>query len=290
MTISPKTLIIGIFSLLCSFSFTVQAANLIAFIAADTFDYSVGTSVQLDFDHILAEMKNVERYTGLTLKTITLNGKDNNTTNFLKELQSLRANKDDVIVFYYAGHGYRTAASGKSPWPNLVFTQEPKYQHKGIQYEYIIYTLMQQHPRLLITIADVCNNELRADRAPPVVNRLLAAAPNPETIRNNYKHLYLEEVGMINATGAKIGEFSTGNDEDGGAFTKAFINSFAVETESPSAPSWKTLLERASAKVTARCIEWAKEENYNLEDADRNGDIQHPYFEITTNHSVTISQ
>jgi hypothetical protein len=123
-----------------------------------------------------------------------------------------------------------------------------------------------------------------------VVNRLLAAAPNPETIRNNYKHLYLEEVGMINATGAKIGEFSTGNEDDGGAFTKAFIDSFTKETESPSAPSWKTILERASAKVTARCIEWAKEENISLEEADRNGDIQHPYFEIITNHSVTISQ
>lgn len=281
-----QSFVIGIIVILSTFSFATQAANLIAFIASDTLDESIGTSVNLDFEHIRTEMKNVANYTGLNLKEILMKDRANTTKTFLQNLKSLRANNDDVIVFYYAGHGYRTYSKGDSPWPNLVFTQEAKHQHKGIEYDYVIHTLMEKQPRLLLTIADVCNSF--TSRAPPIVTKkAMATAPNIERIRANYKHLYLDEVGMINVTSAKMGELATGNYEDGGAFTKAFLDSLKNETENASVASWHTILERASAKVTQDSIGWAKEEGITLDEAQKKGDIQHPYFEIITNNSIS---
>ena len=282
-----QSIAIGVFLVIATFSFTAQAANLIAFIASDTLDYNIGTSVSLDFNHMRTEMKNVARYTGLTLKEILLKDKTNNTQTFRQNLNSIHANKDDVIVFFYAGHGFRTKSKSDSPWPNLVFTQEPQHQDKGIQYDFVIHTLMEKKPRLLITIADVCNSFVREDRAPPLVTKALLIAPNTEKIRANYKHLYLDEIGMINIAGAKIGEYATGNDNNGGAFTKAFIDSVKNETEKSSVASWRNILERASAKVTQDSIDWAKEDEILIETAEKDGDIQHPYFEIITNNGAS---
>lgn len=285
MKILRQSIVAVSLCLVVLFSSSAQAANLIAFIVADTYDDYIGTSVSIDFDNIRHEMNNVSQYTGLNLKEILIQGKANTSQNFLQTLKSITANKEDVLVFFYAGHGYRTPSKGSSPWPNLVFTQEKGGQHKGIKYEYIIYQLMEKKPRLLITIADVCNDLLSDRKAPPLVPKMLAGAPNVETIRANYKHLYLDEAGMINITAAKIGETAAGDDDDGGVFTKAFLASIKFETANATSADWRTLIERASAKVTEESIVWARQHGTPLDRAEKEGEIQHPYFEIITKNS-----
>lgn len=250
-----------------SLSFSAQAANLIAIIASDTLDDAIGQSVKLDFDHMRKEMQNVAKYTGLTLKEVLMQGKSTNPQQFLQQLNGVKANSDDVIVFFFGGHGYRTKSKGSSPWPNLVFSQ----QDKGLEYEYVIYQLMEKHPRFLMTIADVCNSFVGEKSAPPVVaTRSLRAVPSEDKIRSNYQHLFLEEEGMINITSAQVGEYASGSDNEGGAFTFAFIKSLRDETKSASKISWKTVLDKAKAKVTNDSIKYSHSKD----------DIQHPYYEM----------
>ncbi|MBX9586723.1 MAG: caspase family protein [Gammaproteobacteria bacterium] len=256
------------FVLLATLSFSAQAANLIAIIASDTLDESIGQSVKQDFNHMRKEMQNVAKYTGLTLKEVLMQGKSTNPQLFLQQINSVKANSDDVIVFFFGGHGYRTKSKGSSPWPNLVFSQ----QDEGLQYEYVIYNLMQKHPRFLLTIADVCNSFIGEKSAPPIVaTRSLRAVPSENKIRSNYQHLFLEEEGMINVTSAQIGEFASGSDNEGGAFTYAFLKSLKDETKNAPKASWKTLLDRAKTNVT----------NDSLRYAQSKDDIQHPYFELS---------
>lgn len=250
-----------------SLSFSAQAANLIAIIAADTLDDAIGRSVKIDFNHMRKEMQTVAKYTGLTLKEVLMQGKSTNPQQFLQQLNNVKANPDDIIVFFYGGHGYRTESKGSSPWPNLVFSQ----QDKGLEYDYVIYSLMEKHPRFLITIADVCNSFIGEKSAPPVVaTRSLRAVPSDTKIRANYQHLFLEEEGMINITSAQIGEYASGSDKEGGAFTYAFINSLHDETKNASKASWKMLIDRADTKVT----------NDSLRYSESKEDIQHPYYEM----------
>lgn len=285
MKMLRQTIAVVSFCFIVLFSFSVQAANLIAFIVADTYDEYVGTSVGIDFDNVRQEMKNVSQYTGLDLKEILIEGRANTTQNFLQTLKSINTNKDDVVVFFYAGHGYRTPSKGTNPWPNLVFTQEKGRQHKGIPYEYVIYQLMEKKPRLLITIADVCNDLLTDKKAPPVVTKMWAGAPNVEHIRANYKHLYLDEAGMINITAAKMGETAAGDDDEGGLFTKAFLASMKFESANATSANWRTLIEKASTKVTEESILWARKHGTPLDRAEKEGEIQHPYFVIITKNS-----
>ncbi len=255
------------FVLLATLSFSAQAANLIAIIASDTLDEDIGRSVKQDFNHMRKEMQNVAKYTGLTLKEVLMEGKSTNPQLFLQQLNAVKANSDDVIVFFFGGHGYRTKSKGSSPWPNLVFSQ----QDKGLAYDYVIYNLMQKHPRFLLTIADVCNSFVGEKSAPPVVaTRSMRAVPSDNQIRSNYQHLFLEEEGMINVTSAQIGEFASGSDNQGGAFTYAFVKSLKDETKSAKKASWKILLDRAKTNVTKDSIKYAESKD----------DIQHPYFEM----------
>ncbi len=287
MKILRQTSAVVALCLIALFSFSAQAANLIAFIVADTYDDSVGSSVGIDFDNVRQEMNNVSQYTGLSLKEVLIQGKANTTQNFIQTLKSLSPNKEDVLVFFYAGHGYRTPSKGNNPWPNLVFTQEKGGQHKGIDYQYIIYQLMEKKPRLLITIADVCNDLLSDRKAPPVVTKMWASAPNVEKIRANYKHLYLDEAGMINITAATMGETAAGDEDDGGVFTKAFLDSMKFETANATPANWRALIERASAKVTEESILYAKQHGTPLDRAEKEGEIQHPYFQIITKNSAS---
>ncbi len=257
--------------LFSTLSFSAQAANLIAIIASDTLDEDIGQSVKQDFNHMRKQAQEVAKYTGLTLKEILMEGRSTNPQQFLKQLNSVKANSDDVILFFFGGHGYRTKSKGSSPWPNLVFSQ----QDKGLEYDYVIYNLMEKHPRFLITIADVCNSFVGEKSAPPVVaTRSLRAVPSEDKIRANYQHLFLEEQGMINITSAQVGEYASGSDNQGGAFTYAFIKNLKDETRNAGKASWKKLLERAKTDVT----------NDSIRNSHSKEDIQHPYFEMHVNN------
>lgn len=260
-----------IFTIAAAVTLSVQAADLIAIIASDTLDKDIGKSVKLDFDHMRKAMQTVANYTGLNLKEVLMEGQSTNPQQFLQQLNSIRAGSDDVVVFYFGGHGYRTKSKGDSPWPNLIFTQ----QDQGLEYDYVIYNLMEKHPRLLITIADVCNSFIGERSAPPLVNRAYAAAIPDEKIRANYQHLFLDEAGMINITSSQVGETSSGNNTEGGAFTSAFLQNLSDEVKNADDASWELLLERTKTKVAID----SKKHNQSKQES------QHPYYEINTKNS-----
>jgi hypothetical protein len=266
-----QVIIASFFLITATLSFSIQAADLIAIIAADTLDQDIGKSVKKDFNNMRKQMQTVAKYTGLNLKEVLMEGRSTNPQLFMQKINAVKANSDDVIVFYFGGHGYRTLSKGKSPWPNLVFSQ----QDKGIEYDLVIYNLMQKHPRFLITIADVCNSFIKDKNAPPLVTRAFRAAIPEDIIRSNYQQLFLKEAGMINVTSSQVGETSAGSDEEGGAYTSAFLISLRDETKLVSTAKWRTLLERAKTKVI----------NDSTRGAESKSDIQHPYYEMNVKNS-----
>jgi hypothetical protein len=265
-------------ALASSLSLSANAANLIAIIASDTLDTKIGASVQADFDHMRQQMQKIANYTGLNLQEILI--KEDATTPhvLLQKIKEIKATKDDVIVFYYSGHGFRTQSKGDSPWPNLYFTQSGnkdsygQFDGEGLKYELVMFKLMEKNPRFLLTMADVCNSFINESYAPPMVNRAFFAAAPEAKIRENYRHLFLDEAGMINLTSAKIGEYAWGGSR-GGEFTNAFIDSLANETKFAQAANWHTVIDNATMTVV-------NNSSKNASTAPKK--VQHPYAEVNT--------
>lgn len=83
-----------------------------------------------------------------------------------QELVNLKAGPDDVIVFYYIGHGGRST-NDKTQWPQMQMAQD--YDEGFIPLEWVHNTLKGKNARLAVTIGMCCNsytNGLSAKSAP----------------------------------------------------------------------------------------------------------------------------
>lgn len=231
-----------------------SARNLYSIIVADTNDEAIGTSVQADFNHVRTKMQEVANYIGLDLKEISIKGNSNKPSLVLESLRNAPIQNDDIVVFYYSGHGYRTNNKGSSPWPNLYFSTPDQ----GVKYETIISTLNSKHPRFLLTMVDVCNSFIPDNGAPPLVTREIVSAAQSTRIKTNYKHLFLDSVGSINITSSSAGEYSYGY-TDGGLYTNAFLTTMTSMVNTKSSVQWDAILDKAASMVNQQ---------------------EHPYFEL----------
>lgn len=239
-----------------------HAANLISIVVADTKDHSIGESVKIDFERMQTMMREAAKFTELNPIEIHLEGNDTTPSNLFKKMDELTVAPDDVVVFFFAGHGYHlTSESSTTPWPHLYFSQHGR----GLFFEDVIRDLEAKNPRFLLAVADVCNS-LIPDSYAPLRARAARFENRVDDIReHNYKQLFLETSGTVKITGASVSEFAWGGD-NGGAFTRSFINSVNESVISTGGIDWNLILNKSYIQ-TALITSFAPS-------------IQHPYFEM----------
>lgn len=245
-----------------------NAANLISVIVADTMDYSIGESVKIDSGRMQAIVKQAARFTDLNPIEICLTGNDTTSTNVLKKLDELSVSQEDVVIFYFAGHGYHlTSEQNSTPWPNLYFS----VNGQGLFFEKIIKDLESKKPRLLLAIADVCNS-LIPDSHAPLRARAHALKSSYEDIREyNYKQLFLETSGTIKVAGSSVGEFAWGG-YNGAIFTYSFANSLNEAVTSTTGVDWNLIL--ANSYIRTAIL------------TSQTSTTQHPYYEVELSERV----
>lgn len=222
---------------------SLSAANLHTFIICDTHGHNIGDSVEVDLHNIRNQAHTIALQTGLSIKEILFHGEKVKPKEVEKAVKNLKVNREDVLLFYFSGHGYRTPSKMSNPWPNMYFS----ITEEGMDFAEVADKLERKKPRLLLMIADCCNNEMRESVAPPLYNA--------ETLRtmmdrskSNYKTLFLKTRGVILVTSSKAGEYSWCV-PTGALFTNAFLKSLQEEVVTKGEPDWQVLLDRASFAV-----------------------------------------
>jgi hypothetical protein len=243
---------------------SVTAANLHAFIVCDTHADNIEKSVQADYRRILNEIKYICKLTKLKPKIKTFTGY-NVDSDFVNKLDSLNVKPDDVIIFYWSGHGKRFDFQ-ENPWPVFDFT----YDDIVVSQYTITQLLMDKHPRLILSIADCCNDYLGK-------SLILESRKISNSKKNNYRKLFLDSSGTYIATAALPGEFSFGlnrtirewNLPPGGYYTTAFLEVLDEETsvKNPTI-SWDLLFTLTGEKTIG----------YQLRDVDDPTVYHHPQF------------
>jgi len=223
---------------------SVFAAKIIPVIIADTNDKDIGKECVSDIKIMKAFVADVKKYTDLPGKPIVINGDNVEPGYMLDQLEKLNVEEDDVLLFYFSGHGYRTFWKLFSPWPYLFFSTD----NIGLKYDDVMKMLRLKEPRLLITFADVCNKSVPLMFAPPVYKKAI----DTEQLRANYRHLFLESRGTIYVTSAKRGEYAWGV-EQGAVYTLAFLQSFGEFISLGRLPVWQEIMDRA-AELTDNTI------------------------------------
>lgn len=224
---------------------TVFAATLHTILVADTLAPDVGGPAAKDLEMMDAEMERIAHHTDLERKNYRLEGDAVKPQELLSIIEQLSVSEEDVVIFYFSGHGFRTLSSGDTPWPNLTFSQTDQ----ALPLERVGQMLEHHKPRLLIMLADACNNYLPEFLAPSVLLRKGRSTPvDEDTLRENYRKLFVETKGVIIATGAEKGDFSWST-KRGSLFTIAFLNQLNRAILSPTTVDWAMLLERTADQV-----------------------------------------
>jgi hypothetical protein len=161
-------------------------------------------------------------------------------------VENVQLSADDIVVFYYAGHG--TQNNGHSDFPLLCLGQ--KREIKCLPLSWIHNTLIARKPRLTITIGMCCNSrqpQVEGTYAPRFGLSFDSGAIITSEQEEAIRKMFLNYTGDLIITSASPMERSfavlTTNTEASDYFSLNLISKFENIKVSNGEPSWDTLLK-----------------------------------------------
>lgn len=194
---------------------------------------------------------------------------DFNSAMVNREIENLNVKKNDIVVFYYSGHG---ANSGNDVWPTLTFDA---YGRDSYWQTEILRKLRIKctdgnlfKPKLLICIADCCNN---------VHDGNIRGTFDPENNASGIKKLFTGFPGRLTITmsASMKGQLSVSDLSSGSLFGFSLRRAIKDGTRYGS-PTWESILESA------------KQETAKLAAQRNNIETGKPYYQVPQ-YSIKIS-
>jgi|GEM_PF-1199292 len=240
-------LLAGVVGLLVAVG-AVQAADLHFIVLADTTDVSIGTVDDLNNAQTWAQA--IATNTGLTLNFQSLSGAQLTEANVRTLLGNVQAGVEDVIYFYYTGHG---GNPGNVTWPVFYFVNSTQAGSE-VSFDEVVETLQPKNPRLLVVLADCCNNYPSQAGYPF----------HQPTIRDSsqyaqaFQQLFVDFQGTVLASGCEPGQFSLGGQGQGGLFTNTFMDSFYSLAGTQSVLIWDDVLSKTKTDAKAEALQYGE--------------------------------
>lgn len=143
---------------------TIVGQTFHAIIFANTKNSDIGESVTIDFKRMGLEMTTIAKSIGYTLKKYYYYGtqEDFNRNNLERVLTNLSCTPNDIVFFYYSGHGGR-AMNEKTDFPEMcLFVNDENFKSSSQLYPlHDVYSrIRKKNPRLTIVMGDLCNSLL----------------------------------------------------------------------------------------------------------------------------------
>jgi hypothetical protein len=190
------------------------------------------------------EVTRIQWYTQLRLIEINFTGENLVPSEIFNFIRDIQFNHDDVVIFFFTGHGYRTPSKINNPWPNLYCS----ITEQGVDFYQITKLLEEKNPGLLVALCDCCNNILPESAAPEVISKEFLSEAMDTRLRENYQSLFLQTTGVIRVRSSDVGEYSWCNSR-GAVFLLAFLESLQKHTRSDQRATWKNIFDTTVSKV-----------------------------------------
>lgn len=209
----------------------------------------IGPSVTVDFERMGIEMTSIASFIGYKLKKYYYYDTPArfSRNSLLNVLNNLSCSRDDIVFFYYSGHGLR-AENEASQYPEMVL--HVPYSGASADDLYPLYNVYQKirnkNPRLTIVFGDLCNSTIKGYYSEYGSSR--GATTKSIEACDIYKNLFLNVKGGLIAASSKPGhtsgcyEYKDGT-EGGGTFTASFLDCLGYFVSQGKDVSWSSLLE-----------------------------------------------
>lgn len=197
---------------------SAQTLHVINF--CNTLDPNIGCEV--DFPRTKQEAGLIAAYLNYGIKYYEGVGQNCSNENLMNTLNSLRCNKDDIILFYYSGHGARSPQD-QSEFPQMCLKYSGYDQNKFVAVHTVIEKLQSKGARFTLVMTDCCNSTVPGISAKSLMSKNGGTIVYDEAVARRYRKLFLEKKGIVAVTSSKKGQTSQGNKVNGGLFSYAFF-------------------------------------------------------------------
>lgn len=224
-------------------------------LVANTTDVKIGANGAADIKKMEETFYLIEEYLGIKpTKIFRIAGQRFNKKNIeILLTDSLQPKPNDIVVFYYTGHGFRKPGKDSiRPYPFLDFTtkKDADYYKESMNIEDIFLQIKQKGARLNLVLSDCCN----ADFANVV--RILGLDPNK---RSSNLEWSIDHIGKLFASPQKVSILATAagknqlastNPALGGFYTNYFLTAMKTKFEKNAKNiSWAAIFEEARSKT-----------------------------------------
>jgi hypothetical protein len=241
---------------------TAAKLHLVLFINTDIPD--IGQSCAVDQRVMETEFREISKAVGLPFQKYVLNGDKFTKANAEKILRDLEVGKNDVVLFYYSGHGFRWSnQTDRYPQLDMRYSEyTPLSDKTSLALSDVYRIISSKGGRLNIILSDCCNSDIGRNQMTSTTFMASRAFQGAEI--EKLKTLFLKSSGTMIITGSSPGEYSWCN-VNGGFFTLSFIQSLKEEIGymRNGAPSWEHIAQNAvkSTQYKAKNCNGCKPQN-----------------------------
>lgn len=256
--------LIAVFALSCHVHIKADNVKIHAIVFCNTDDPKIGEGCQSDQERFAEELGVIETAIGSEEDWQVFPGKECNKPNLERAISNLNCGPNDVVFFYYSGHGVHAKADPADGWlPQMCLNYESYDQDKFVPVTYVRDQLKSKPARLSIILTDCCNNEASWVSVKSLISDQKDAPDVDKIDVDRLKKLFYESRGMVIATSSKRGQVSYGPKE-GGCFSVAFWDEIYRVEQGAGNADWNSVIE-ATRQRTLRYTSNKQEPVYKID-------------------------
>lgn len=241
--------------------------RLLLLVVADTLDETIGASCSRDMQRAVETFKNLTDYLGIKFQPATICGKQYSKANVQSAINVLRPVPNDIVVFYYSGHGFRMPEKPRE-FPNLKLKNFKNFRQNfrdsvswirkdrqdnitySINIEDIFDMIRKKGARFNLVLSDCCDDDIFSVNATGTRPGKTKGS-GVEWSEDNIRALFLNKTPMsILATAAKEGQRASSNNNFGGFFSYFFKMSMENYcSKLKTSPTWDQLFQDATTQT-----------------------------------------
>lgn len=240
-----KKLIAAFAALQLAFGLHAQTFHLILF--CNTIDEKIGASCEKDHNLVYQEASTIADYLNYDIKYYDYYGQNCSREKLLGLLADLNCAANDIVMFYYSGHGVHAAADPGS-FPQMCLKYSGYQQDMFVPVRTVKEALDKKNAQLSIILTDCCNNIADWVSAKGYFEGMGKASEIKEVEAKYYRQLFSQHKGSVVITGSKKGQYSLCN-KNGGFFTLSFFAAMDQVGLGKVAPDWNQVAKSLTAST-----------------------------------------
>lgn len=194
-------------------------------VVADTLDKEIGASCSKDMQRTVDSFTELAEFLGIKIITQAICGINFNKKNVQDAVAKLKPSPNDIVVFYYSGHGFRKTGENRR-FPHIKLKTDHKNRQdvllNSVNIEDIFLSIKKKGARFNLVLSDCCNDDILSSNSIGGVPGLTRGSGLLWS-ENNCKTLFLNKNPMsILATAADYGQRASSNNNFGGFFSHYF--------------------------------------------------------------------